>query len=211
MSKTLYFIGAIVLAVIILGVVTYKASAPQSQEEKDQAVKNVDPDTLAGIMTTAAPWQPQLDHLRERLDAIGLPALSAEGSALHIHEHLDIFVHGQPVTVPAGIGVNESQGFISDIHTHDKDAVIHVESPTVQTFTLGQFFDIWGVRFTGDCLGSYCKDANNDLKVFSNGQPVNGDPRAMALEERQEIVVAYGTKDELAKPMPSTFTFEAGL
>src|SRR5258706_9780292 len=100
MSKTLYFIGTIVLIVIAVGIFTYQAS------NKPVEIKNVDPDTLPGIMTSEAPWQPEFAHLRDRLDAIGLPALSAEGSVLHIHQHIDIFVHGEPVSVPSYIGIN---------------------------------------------------------------------------------------------------------
>ena len=78
---------------------------------------------------------------------MGLPALTAEGEALHTHQHIDIYVDGQPVVVPAYIGINATEGFLSPIHTHDSTGIIHVESPTVRDFTLGEFFDVWGVRF----------------------------------------------------------------
>ncbi len=104
--------------------------------------------TLPGMQTGPAPWLPEIKNLRARLKAINLPALGAEGEALHIHQHLDIFVNGKPVTVPAGIGINMDARFISQLHTHDMSGVIHVESDQVRDFTLGQFFDVWGVRFT---------------------------------------------------------------
>jgi hypothetical protein len=44
----------------------------------------------------------------------------------------------------------------SPIHTHDTSGIVHIESPTVRPFTLGQFFDVWGVRFTSDCIGGDC-------------------------------------------------------
>jgi len=52
---------------------------------------NVNSNSLPGIQTGEAPWPPELNELRERLKIIGLPALQEEGSALHIHQHLDIF------------------------------------------------------------------------------------------------------------------------
>jgi hypothetical protein len=55
--------------------------------------------------------------------------------------------------------------------------IIHVESPTVGKFYLGQFFDIWGVRLTSDCIGGYCTDATNTLTVYVNGEKYAGDPR----------------------------------
>jgi hypothetical protein len=34
----------------------------------------------------------------------------------------------------------------SPLHTHDTSGIIHVESPTVRSFTLGEFVDLWGGR-----------------------------------------------------------------
>ena len=169
-----------------------------------------DPDNLAGIERGDAPWAAELTYLRERLNQIGLPALSQEGTALHIHQHLDIFVNGKPVAVPVGVGVNESSGFISDIHIHDNTGIIHVEAPVIQDFTLGQFFDIWGVRFTLKCIGGYCRQDDKALKLFVNGALYSGDPRQLILKNHQEIVVAYGTDQELPNLIPSAYTFPAG-
>ncbi len=171
---------------------------------------NINPNNLPGIQTGNAPWPIELDHLRERLSVIGLPALSEEGTVLHIHQHLDIFIEGKPIHVPAGIGINEAAGFISPIHTHDDTGIIHVESPTIQTFTLGQFFDIWGVRFTDQCTGEYCSQGDKTLKVFVNGSLFNGDPRQIELQQHQEIVIAYGISKDLPNPIPSTYVFPAG-
>lgn len=165
---------------------------------------------LPGIETSAAPWGPGLASLRERLTALNLPILSAEGNALHIHQHLDVFVHGAPVAVPADIGVYSAAGFISPIHTHDTTGVIHVESNVVKDFTLGQFFDIWGVRFTKDCLGGYCQNATSTLRAYVNGTPVTGDPRALVLAAHQEIAVVYGTQKETPKTIPASYDFPPG-
>ncbi len=169
-----------------------------------------DPATLPGMQLGDAPWQPELSHLAERLRAIGLPTLSSEGSAMHIHQHLDIFVDGHQVPVPAGIGINQAAGFISDIHTHDTSSIIHVESPTVQTFTLGQFFDIWGVRFTAECIGGYCASGDTSLKVYSNGALYSGDPRELPLQSHQEIAIVFGTATETPQQIPSSYSFPVG-
>ena len=169
-----------------------------------------DPSALPGLQTVTAPWPAELQNLSARLRAIGLPALSAEGSALHIHQHLDLMINGAPVAIPSGIGINAAAGFISDIHVHDDTGVIHVESPTRQTFTLGQFFDIWGVRLTASCIGGYCTDATHSITVYSNGKPVSGNPRSLALESHQEIVIVYGSNAAATGTIPSTYTFPAG-
>src|SRR5436853_4404647 len=41
-----------------------------------------------------------------RARAAGLVPETAESFVLHVHAHLDVFVNGQAVTVPAGIGIN---------------------------------------------------------------------------------------------------------
>jgi hypothetical protein len=135
------------------------------------------------------------------------------GTRLHIHQHLDVYVDGRRVTVPegVGIGINGPQVFFSPLHTHDATGVVHVESPVVKRFTLGQFLAVWGVRFTPRCLGGYCVRGADRIRVYSDGKLVTGDPRALPLEEHEEIVVTYGTKAELPKPIPSSYPFPAGL
>jgi hypothetical protein len=129
---------------------------------------------------------------------------------LHIHQHLDLVINGTSVAVPADIGVAEAAGFMSPLHTHDASGVIHIESNVVRDFTLGQFFDVWGVRFTRDCIGGYCANATSTLKVYVNGSLVPGDPRALVLSARQEIVVIYGTDQETPKSIPSSYSFPPG-
>ncbi len=140
---------------------------------------------------------------------MGLPALVEEGTVLHIHQHIDIFVNGAAVAIPSGIGINRGSGFIASIHTHNASGIIHIESPTVQTFTLGQFFDIWGVKLTTDCLGLYCAGDDKNLKVYVDGTLYAGDPRHLELKDHQEIVVTYGTDQQLPNPIPVSYSFES--
>lgn len=166
--------------------------------------------SLASLSTVGAPWPPELNHLRERLAAIGLPALAQEGTVLHIHQHLDLYIEGVPVPVPADIGINQAQGFISPIHVHDTTGIIHVESQTVQTFTLGQFFDVWGVTLTPECIGGYCATEGNSLNVYVNGQKYQGDPTQLPLTSHEEIVITYGTQAQLPTTIPSSYSFPEG-
>ena len=127
-----------------------------------QTAEPADPSSkLPGMRTGPLPWPRETAHLRERLQIIALPALTAEGNALHTHQHLDIFINGASVTVPANIGVNEFERFISPLHTHDDTGIIHVESDEIRDFNLGQFFDVWGVGLSRECIGGYCARAGN--------------------------------------------------
>ena len=54
------------------------------------------PAALAGLRTGPPPWGANTTDLAERLQAIGVPPLSAmEGEAVHIHQHLDLYVDGR--------------------------------------------------------------------------------------------------------------------
>jgi hypothetical protein len=167
--------------------------------------------SLPGALKTKPPWPANTAKLQQRLRAIGLQPLTAEGQALHIHQHLDVFVDGQPVEVPGDLGIG--QGFISDLHTHASypPGIIHVESPTVESFTLGQFFAVWGVPLSATCIGSLCEKGATQLRAWVNGKALEADPTRIILAEHQEIVLAYGTAAQVPKPVPSTYAWPEGL
>jgi hypothetical protein len=200
--------SALVAAGVTAGVV---AVALAGSGEPAQALAVPAGVRLPGDLTGPAPWPRNVGALRARLEALGLPALAREGTTLHLHQHVDLYVEGRPVVVPAGIGIDDAGRFISPLHTHDATGIVHVESPTERTFTLGQFFDVWGVRFTRRCLGGYCATAGKRLRVYVTGKLVRGDPRRIALEEREEIVVAFGSRAELPRPLPRSYAFPPGL
>ena len=81
----------------------------------------------------------------------------------------------------------------------------------MRTFTLGQFFAVWGLRLTPRCLGGYCASQSKGLRVFADGKRFAGDPRALPLAAHEEILVAYGTRAQLPRPIPARFDFPAGL
>ena len=74
------------------------------------------PATTAVGRDTLPPWSAPTDAAAA-MRAAGLPMLSREGTVEHIHAHLDVRVNGQPVDVPAMIGIDRRG--ISPVHTHD--------------------------------------------------------------------------------------------
>jgi hypothetical protein len=109
--------------------------------------------------------------------------------------------------VPANIGINQSAGTIQSIHTHDASGVVHLESSKARTFTLGEFFGVWGVRFTPSCVGGYCNDGQNQIRVYVDGKEQTGAASDIPLDDLSVIVVTYGTENQLPDPIPSTFDF----
>ncbi len=169
-------------------------------------------DDLPGVLKTAPPWDANTGKLQQRLRAIGLPALTAEGQVVHIHQHLDLFVGGEKAAVPDDIGIDPDGGFISPLHTHENgDGVLHVESPTQERFSLGQFFGVWGVRLDAKCLGGACAGDGKQLRAWVDGVEVKGDPTRIVLAEHQEIVIAYGTPAQMPDPVPSSYDFPGNL
>ena len=134
---------------------------------------------------------PQGNQLLSNMQKAGLPPLGAEGNALHIHQHLDITVNGQAIAVPPELGVGTT--FISPLHTHGADGILHVESPEIKDFMLGQFFDQWGIGLTDSCLGNYCADDSNKLLVAVNGEIISN-PREHILKSHDQIHILYGAK-----------------
>ena len=157
-------------------------------------------DALPGMRTGEAPWPPELQNLGERLDELGLPRLTQEGQALDLHVRLSVEVEGTAVKVPTSIGLNGEEvaggrmvsGFVSAIHTHDDTGLVHVHSPDVRDYTLGQLFDVWGVSLTEERIGGYCVDDGHTLTVEANGEEVAGDPRDLPLADQQDVSIVYG-------------------
>ena len=193
-SRTIALIvgGLAALAVVVIVVVM---SGGSDAEEEEQASPE-----LPGMLVTDAPWPANTDELAERLAVLDLPA---EGVAQHLHVPLYVFVNGEAVTVPANLGI--AANAVSPLHTHDDLGTLHVESAEIRDFTLGQAFDVWGVRLDGDCIGGYCSSGDASLRVFSGGEEVTGDPRNAVLVDTEAIVVTFGTEDDVPDPVPAGF------
>jgi hypothetical protein len=160
------------------------------------------------------PWPAPSDPL-DRAVAAGLQPETHEFLSYHVHAHLDVFVNGKPVEVPAGIGIDISdpavhtvqtdqgrtyggidppctQPCISPLHTHAPDGVLHTESARAHPNTLGQFFTEWGVALSATCVGGYCSPYAA-IHVFVDGKPFDGDPADIQLTDLLEIAIVIGT------------------
>jgi hypothetical protein len=135
------------------------------------------------------PWPAPAEGAAAVKDA-GLPMLGAEGTAEHIHVHLDILVNGQPVTVPQEIGIDNNASTISALHTHDTTGIVHVESPVPADFTLGQFFTEWQVSLTGAGIGGLHANGADQFHAYDNGTAYTGDHAAMVLHANDQITSA---------------------
>jgi hypothetical protein len=176
--------------------------------------------------TGAAPWPAPAHPLRLAV-AAGLTPERKETLIHHVHSHLDIFVNGKPIRVPAGIGIDihnpgvhvfdSSDGSkaygginlcnlacISPLHTHDDTGILHTESASPVPNRLGQFFIEWGVALTPACVGGYCHLTSTH--VYVDGKPFAGDPRDILLTDHKEIAIVIGTPP---KKIPAAADFSS--
>jgi hypothetical protein len=146
----------------------------------------------------------------------GISCDRGEQVAFHIHAHLTVFVNGAARQVPAAVGIPGAQAentpsgpFIASgtcfywLHTHAPDGIIHIESPVQRTYTLGNFFDIWGQPLGPDQAGP----ARGPVTALYNGQVYRGNPRNIPLDKHAQIQL------EVGKPLisPASITFPNGL
>ena len=149
-----------------------------------------------------------------QIKAAGLEPEKHESLEHHVHAHLDVYVAGKRVVVPAGIGINIadpgvkhypvdghtaygridecSKPCISPLHTHDVTGILHTESATAVDNTLGQFFTEWDVKLTADCVDKYCTpDTRIALYVNGRKQPF-AEAANIALTDHKEIALIIG-------------------
>jgi hypothetical protein len=168
-------------------------------------------------------WPAPADPI-ERTKLAGLTPETHEFVNFHVHAHLDVFVNGRAVTVPAAIGIDihdpavkriEEGGVvgyggisppcakpcISPLHTHFPDGILHTEAKANQSNTLGEFFTEWDVRLDSNCVDDFCRPKTL-IAFYVDGEKVSGDPRRIKLEDRREIAIVVGTSPDT---IPSTF------
>jgi hypothetical protein len=133
----------------------------------------------------------------------GIPCQGVEKLAFHIHAHLAIFVNGKQRQVPFGIGIGpplRGQNFPAGpfvtsgscfawLHTHQADGIIHMEAPKQVSFTLGEFFDLWGQKLSATRVGP----AHGNVTALVNGKVRSGNPRAIPLAAHEQIQLDVGS------------------
>jgi hypothetical protein len=151
----------------------------------------------------------------EQID--GITCQAGEQVLFHIHAHLTIFVGGVARQVPAGIGIappyqveaTPRGDFVAGaacfmwLHTHAADGIIHTESPVRRTYTLRDFFDIWGQPLNRYQVGP----AHGRVTALFNGAVFTGNPRDIPLLAHAQIQL------EVGRPLraPEKITFPQGL
>jgi hypothetical protein len=143
----------------------------------------------------------------------GVQCQTNEQVLFHVHAHLAIYVHGNSVGLPGGIGIAPPRtvqtGFVSSgscfywLHVHQADGIIHIESPTQRTYTLGNFFDEWRQPLTGQEVGP----SSGPVTAYVNGKVWTKPLSSIPLLSHELIQLDVGSP--VVAPQP--YSFASGL
>ena len=136
----------------------------------------------------------------------------------HVHSHVTVFVDGEQRAIPAGVGISPPIGAdnyrpsplgpqfgstpgmcITWVSTRYADGLIHVESSEQRSFTLGDFFAVWGQPLGRGEVGP----AKGEVTAIVNHRAWTGDPADIPLAAHTQIQLMVG------KPLvaPQTIQF----
>jgi hypothetical protein len=131
------------------------------------------------------------------------------GGPGHHHVHISLFVDGQQLAIPRGIGMFQPdhnnfiyhQTCLYFLHTHDDTGIIHLEPRVGQgLFKLGNVFDMWGEPLSTTNVAGY----TGPQLIIVDGQQYLGDPRTLVLAPYMQITIEVGIP--LGGP-PPTYLF----
>jgi hypothetical protein len=183
------------------------ATAPTAQPNDSTAPIQLVIGTTVGTPTfpegdTATGGQGQLvDFKFQCLKFVGGPG--------HHHVHISLFVDGQQIAIPRGIGMFQPdhnvfiyhQTCLYFIHTHDDTGIIHLEPRVGQgTFKLGNVFDMWGEPLTSSNVAGY----TGPQTIYVNGQLYTSDPRQIVFTPYMQITIEVGIPLD---GLPPTYLF----
>ena len=115
--------------------------------------------------------------------------------------HLSIVRNGTQLAIPPRVGIVRDAGgalvCVYNIHTHstDRSGRIHTEGATPATYTLGQFFAIWGMPLQANNVAGITTDPLTKVYVVDNGTVTEftGDPATIELTSHRHIVLQLGS------------------
>jgi hypothetical protein len=88
------------------------------------------------------------------------------------------------------------------LHTHTPDGIIHVESPTMRSYTLGQFFAVWGQPLSLTNVAGAKPRPGEHTTIWVDGNLYSGDPQKIELTSHLDVTIDVGSPAK--KPVPYT-------
>lgn len=116
---------------------------------------------------------------------------TAPSDEIHWHPKLKIIINGKEKRIPENVGITNAAHFPTHTHDDADEGVLHMENsnPTKRTVTLGYFFEVWGKKFSENCIFDYCTNSGN-LTMTVNGEK-NTEFQNYFMQEGDNIVIEY--------------------
>ena len=117
----------------------------------------------------------------------------------HFHPSLAIIIDGQPVLIPADVGIDSGASDAQSacmhvVHTHDTTGVLHVETKELSDVSLGLFFEFWDQEFSDTQILDHVINDSHELVMTVNGQASDAF-EDLILVANQEIVIEYRERE----------------
>ena len=140
----------------------------------------------------------------------GIPCQTGVTANYQAWVHLDLYIQGNAMQIPAGTGVYPTSSGSQCrywLNTSDSSGVIAIQAPSKRQFTLGNFFAIWGLPLSATDLAGHQAAGAQSVRAYVNGTQYTGNPADIPLSANAEIVLEYGPP---WKTPPASYTFPKG-
>lgn len=107
---------------------------------------------------------------------------------IHWHPQLSILIKGKQQEIPKNLGIGGA--IHQPVHTHDSSGTLHLEISGVVTrdqIKLGNFFRIWGKKFSPECVIDEC---GGKVTMLVNGKE-NKDFENYLMKDKDNIEIRY--------------------
>jgi len=143
-------------------------------------------DLTSGTSTTLSGWSRWVGPLDRAV--IGGVGCTGTG-VVHQHSLVSIYKDGVRMGPPDNVG---HAACSYELHTHDVTGMVHIHSDVEKTFTLGQFFALWGQPLAAGGTAGLSGPVRFYLIQNEQLTPYTGDPAQLALVPHREIVIISG-------------------
>ena len=132
--------------------------------------------------------------------ATSIPCDQLEHTQVHYHAALQILYQGRIVGIPTSVGRTTLCYYWLHMHGGEP-GIIHVEAPADRTFTLGDFFAVWGASggkaqpLDSSHVSSFVLARDQKLVVYVDSgsgegpQLFTGDPKTIVLVNHEVITL----------------------
>lgn len=153
------------------------------------------------FLTGGVWWSNDLQNKKTGAQMQSGDYISQEG--IHWHPEVSFVIKGEKQSIPANVGIGmqyagypqyDPMMMMTNIHTHDASGQLHwevMEGPVKkEDVRLGQFFSIWGKKFTKECIFDNCNGTGGTVRFVVNGKE-NTEFENYLVKDSDKIEILY--------------------